>query len=68
MVMTGYHALSSGAVVDFDWRTPGQDGFDFTALVVWVGRRSNDADDSIHVDSSGGDSGAYNSQVTINPS
>jgi CspA family cold shock protein len=35
LVMDGYKALTPGQRVQFIWRHPGQDGFDYAAEEVW---------------------------------
>ncbi|SDO66428.1 'Cold-shock' DNA-binding domain-containing protein [Nakamurella panacisegetis] len=66
VVMPGYHTLSSGSQVDFDWRSPGQDGFNFTATQVWIGDRTNGTVDPVE-GFQRDNAGAYNSSVRINP-
>jgi hypothetical protein len=34
MVMSEYKTLTVGQVVELDWETPGQDGYDFMAAAV----------------------------------
>jgi CspA family cold shock protein len=35
LVMEGYHTLSVGEVVEFEWMAADQDGFAFRAVRVW---------------------------------
>lgn len=66
VAMTGYRALNGGDTVDFDWRSPGQDGFNYAAVKVWIGDRSNNEHDSADSPSEN-TSGAYNSRYTVAP-